>query len=141
MFRTFNTAMDTFLSFQKAIDEVMEADYFGTNTTSRGSYPGINIFQDADNAIVMAELAGVKKEDIKIEIKNNLLRLAGERELDYPEGASVHRLERRRKVFDRTIRLPHKVEISQVKADFKNGILTITLPKAESEKPREIKIA
>lgn len=141
MFRTLNTAMDNFFSFQQAIENTMGADYFEHSTTCRGSYPGINIFQDGENTVVTAELAGFKKDDIKIEVKENLLRLSGERDLDYPEGGSVHRLERSRKVFDRTVKLPHKVELDQIKADFKNGILTITLPKAESEKPREIKIA
>lgn len=141
MFKNFNTAIDTFFSLQQAIENTLGSNEFEPNRACHKTYPSINIFQDADNTVVTAELAGFKKDDIKIEVKDNLLNLSGERDLDYPEGASVHRLERSRKVFNRTIKLPYRVEVDQIKAELKNGVLMMTLPKSESEKPREIKIA
>lgn len=134
-------ALDSLMGLQRAFDEAKKNDYFGMGTTTCGAYPHINIFKEGDSSILTAELAGVKKEDIKLEVKDNLIRVYGERKINYPEGVSVHRLERRNMKFDRTLKLSHRVNMEQIKADFKDGILKVILPVAESEKPKSIAIA
>lgn len=141
MFGRFSNAIDALLAVQEAVEAASRNDYFGTATTARGSYPSIDMFRKGEDTVLTAEIPGVKKEDIKIEIKNNLFRLFGERKLNYPENASFHRAERRDFRFDRTIRLPHRVEADKVKADYENGVLKVTLPMAESDKPRQIQVA
>ena len=134
-------AMDSLMGLQRAFDDAKKNDYFGLGTPTCGSYPHINIFNVEDASVLTAELAGVKKEDIKIEVKNNLIRIHGERKVHYPENVSIHRVERKNLKFDRTLKLSHRVNIDQIKADFKDGVLTVTLPMAESEKPKSIAIA
>ncbi|RXF34694.1 Hsp20/alpha crystallin family protein [Enterococcus faecalis] len=77
---------------------------------------------------------------LNIEVKNNILRLSGERRIDYGENVSYHRIERTASKFDRTLRLPVNVESDQVRAEYIDGLLVISLPRAESEKPKRIAI-
>ncbi len=139
MFR-FSSALDTLLALQEAVEAARTSDYFGISTTSRGTFPSVNLFQDGDNTILVAEVPGVKKDEIEVQIKDNLITLSGERKTDYPEKASVHRMERRGYKFNRTMKLPVKVNIDQVKADYEEGILKIVMPRAESDKPKMISI-
>lgn len=141
MFGRFSNAIDALLAVQEAVEAARRNDYFETGTTARGSYPFIDLFQKGDDVVLTAEIPGMKKDEIKIEIKNNLARISGERKLDYPEQASFHRIERRNVQFDRTIRLPHTVDASKVSAEYRNGVLKIVLPRAESDKPKQIRVA
>jgi len=140
MFANFADALDTLVRVQNAVEAARRSDYFGHATTQRGSYPFINLFQEGDNVVMTAEVPGLKKEDIKLEIKDNLLRISGNRKVEYPEKASVHRLERRNINFDRTIRMPVRVDQSRISAEYRNGILKVVLPRAESDKPKAIEI-
>jgi len=141
MFGRFSNAFDTLLAVQQAVEAAHRNDYFEGGTTARGSYPFLDLFQDGEDVVLTTEIPGMKKEDIQIEIKDNLFRISGKRNLEYPENASFHRVERSTRNFDRTIRLPHKVELESVKADYQNGVLKVVLPRAESDKPRQIKVA
>ncbi len=141
MFGRFSNAIDTLLAVQQSVEAAHKNEYFERGTTSRGSYPSFDLFQSGEDAVLTVEIPGMKKEDINIEIKDNLFRISGSRKLDYPENASFHRAERKSRSFDRTIRLPHKVDVESVKADYQNGILKIVLPRAESDKPKQIKVA
>ncbi|MBU2511274.1 Hsp20/alpha crystallin family protein [bacterium] len=139
MFR-FSSALDTLLALQEAVEAASTSDYFGLSTTSRGTFPSTNLFQEGDNIILMAEVPGVKKDEIEVQIKDNLITISGERKNNYPEKASVHRLERHAYKFNRTMKLPVTVDINQVKADYENGILRVVMPRAESDKPKMIDI-
>ena len=139
MFRL-SSALDTLLALQEAVEAARTSDYFGRSTTSRGTFPSINLFQDGDDTIIMAEVPGVKKDEIQVQIKDNLITISGERKTDYPEKASVHRVERRGFKFNRTMKLPVKVDVVKVKADYESGILKIVMPRAESDKPKMIDI-
>lgn len=105
------------------------------------SYPAINIWTNEDGQYLVAELPGVRSEDIDISIKGDMLTISGERSLeDIPASAQFHRQERGFGNFSRTIQLPFAVDVDNVKAGFKEGVLNITLPKAIAEKPRQISI-
>ena len=136
----FSNALDTLLALQEAVEAAKTSDYFGISTTNRGSYPSVNLFLDGDDTVLMAEVPGVKKDEIKVQIKDNLITLSGERKTEYPEKASYHRIERRGFTFDRTIKLPVKVDMDKVKAEFENGILKVVMPRSERDKPKMIKI-
>lgn len=141
MFGRFSNAFDALLTVQKAVEAAHRNDYFEKSTTSRGTFPFLDLFQQGDDVVLTAEIPGVKKEDIQLEIKDNLFRISGKREIEYPENASFHRVERRNRRFDRTIRLPHKVDSEKVNAEYANGVLKVVLPRAESDKPKQIKVA
>jgi HSP20 family protein len=141
MFRRFSDAFDTLLSVQRALDAARRSDYFEYHTSSRGAYPFINLFQDGYDTILTAEIPGVKKEDVNIEVKDNLIRISGKRSVAYPEKASVHRMERRDLHFDRTLKMPARVDANQIKAEYNNGVLKVVLPRAEEDKPKMIKVA
>lgn len=140
MYTSFANAIDRLVKFQNAVEAARRSDYFGHSTTQRGAYPFINLFQEGDNTIMTAEVPGLNKEDIHLELKDNLLRISGKRKVEFPEKASAHRLERRNINFDRTIKLPVKVDATQINAEYKNGILKVVLPRAESDKPKTIEI-
>jgi HSP20 family protein len=141
MFGRFSNAIDALLAVQEAVEAANRNDYFDRSTTCRGSYPNIDLFQKDDDTVLTVELPGVKKEDINIEIKDNLFRISGERKVDYPDKSSVHRVERRNLKFDRTVKLPIKVDSDKVTAEYKNGVLSVVLSRAESDKPKQIKVA
>jgi HSP20 family protein len=140
MFTRFANAFDTLSSIQNAVEAARRSDFSRYSTTQRSEYPFVNLFQETDNTVLTAEVPGLKKEEIKLEIKDNLIRISGKRKIEYPEKSSVRRLERRNLNFDRTIKLPVKVDASLVKAEYQNGILKVVLPRAESDKPRSIEI-
>lgn len=104
-------------------------------------YPAMNIWTDEDSAIVTAELPGVGLEDVSISVENDTLTLRGSRQPDeVGENVTYHRQERRYGNFARTFRLPFRVDAGGVEAKLEKGVLTITLPRAEEDKPRKIEI-
>jgi len=141
MFGRFSNTIDALFAVQNAVEAARRNEYFETGTTCRGAFPFVDLFQDGDDTVLTAEIPGVKREDINIEVKENLFRIHGERKLEYPEKASIHRVERQNMKFDRTIRLPIRVDSNNVKAEYINGVLKVKLPRAESDKPKQIKVA
>lgn len=103
--------------------------------------PSLDVYEDKDNIIVRAELPGLKKEEIEISLHENVLTVSGERrnEKKY-EGAETSREERFFGKFTRSMKLPKSVNANKVKAAYSDGILTVTLPKSEDAKPRQIEI-
>ena len=103
--------------------------------------PAVDLYEDKDNVIVKAEVPGLKKEDIEVSLHNGVLSISGERKSEEKvEGAETHRSERFVGRFQRTVTLPSEVMGDQVKAQYTDGILTITLPKAEEAKPKQIQV-
>lgn len=131
---------DALVDWQRALDSVRFSDWFGTRTTSGGAFPPINVFRKDDDMILVAEIAGADKSKIDIQVKNNQIRLSGKKEIGHEEGVSIHRRERSSGDFDRVLTLPAEIDANKVTADYKNGILTVVLPRAESDKPRSVKI-
>ncbi|MDR2405347.1 MAG: Hsp20/alpha crystallin family protein [Deltaproteobacteria bacterium] len=106
-----------------------------------GVFPLINVGEDDDHVVISAELPGVKSEDLDISVKNDTLTIKGEKKVGpHPQDANFYRRERHEGVFSRILTLPAKVEPENVEAVFKNGILTVTFPKAAEAKSRQITI-
>ncbi len=105
------------------------------------AFPPIDVIEEPDMFVAKLDLPGFTKEDIKITLEDNILTISGERksEKEYKDK-NVLRAERFYGLFSRTITLPAVVDVSKIKAEHKNGILTLTLPKKETAKARTIEI-
>jgi HSP20 family protein len=122
------------------MDGVMGSDWFGSRTSGSGAFPLVNVFNDGEDFVLVAELPGVKKEDLDIQVRGDTLRIQGKKAIAYDDGASVHRRERAAGQFDRTLTLPAEVDAAKVAAEYRDGVLTLRLPRAESAKPRTVTI-
>jgi HSP20 family protein len=131
---------DTLLGLQRAMENVMRSDWFGSRTTGSGAFPLINVFDDGGDFVVVAELPGVKKEDLDIQVRGDTLRIQGKKTVAYDENASVHRRERAAGQFDRTLTLTDDIDAEKVSAEYRDGVLTLRLPRAASAKPRTVTI-
>ena len=108
---------------------------------ARAWNPAVDLYEDKDNVFVKAELPGLKKEDIDVSLEDGVLSISGERKNEQQvEGAETRRSERFVGQFRRTITLASEVKPDQITANYKNGVLTVTLPKAEAAKPKQIEI-
>jgi len=107
-----------------------------------GWSPALDVFDDKDNLVVKAELPGLKKEEINVSIHDGVLTLSGERkrETEKKEGETF-RSERYFGKFQRSVTLPTAVDSNKVNATYKDGILTVELPKAEEAKPKQIAVS
>jgi len=106
-----------------------------------GVFPALNVSEDEDNLYVRAELPGVVPEEIEITTKENNLIIKGQRQIAAEgEQVSYHRREREAGSFRRIIALPTRVDSSKVTAACKNGVLTVTLPRAAEVKPRQVEV-
>lgn len=140
MIMRFSDPFETLQSVQRALDAAMSSDWFGIGTTSRGAFPPVNVFQQDDDFVVVTELPGMSKSEIELKVQNSELQIAGKRNIDYGEGASLHRRERRAGSFNRTVSFPADINPKGVKAEYRDGILAVFVPRAESAKPRTVAI-
>lgn len=130
----------TLLAVQRAMDNATRSDWFGTRTSGRGTFPPVNVFSEGEDYVIVAELPGVKKEDLKVEVKADTVRIQGKKAVENGDGVSVHRRERTEGEFDRTLSFPAQLDAAKATADYRDGVLTLKLPRAESEKPRSVAI-
>jgi HSP20 family protein len=106
-----------------------------------GWTPALDVHEEKDNIIVRVELPGMKKEDIELSLHDGSLSISGERKSEKKfEDAEVYRAERFVGRFQRTVTLPAPVAADRVKAQYKDGVLTVTLPKTEEAKPKQIDV-
>ena len=106
-----------------------------------GWTPALDVYEDKDNFIVKAELPGMKKEDIEVSLHDGSLSISGERKSESKhQEAEVYRAERFFGRFQRTVTLPSPIAAEKVKAQYKDGILTVTLPKTDEAKPKHIDV-
>jgi len=102
--------------------------------------PGVDVLEDSKNLYVVAELPGVKKEDIAISLEDDVLSITVERSDKDQKEEQIHRAERYFGRCERSITLPKPVTAAQVNATYKDGILKVTLPKTEEAQPRQIQV-
>ncbi|MGI8431709.1 MAG: Hsp20/alpha crystallin family protein [Chthoniobacterales bacterium] len=106
-----------------------------------GWNPALDLYQDADNVSAVVELPGMRKEDIEISLHDGTLTVAGERQSAPGEDEKAERTERFSGKFRRSVTLPTRIDAGKVSATYKDGILTVTLPKAEEAKPKKIEVS
>ena len=103
--------------------------------------PLADITEDDKEYVIKAELPDVKKEDVKVSVQNGVLTISGERKFEKEEKKKkYHRVERSYGSFVRSFTLPDQADSSKVKAEFKNGMLTVRVPKNEKAKPKQIEV-
>lgn len=104
-------------------------------------FPPTDIFEDDKAVKIVAEIPGVRSEDLKLSLENNLLTVRREKRQEAEErNERVHRYERSYGSFERTFALPPTVDPDQIQGTYENGVLTVTLPKVEKARPREIPV-
>jgi HSP20 family protein len=127
--------------FQRALESNLRNDWLKGSTSGTGTFPPINIFQKGDDYVAVIELAGIDKSDLDINAKDNIIRLSGRKAANYPENRSAHRSERVFGSFDRTISVPVRIDADNIKAEYRDGILALFIPRAEEDKPRKVTIS
>ncbi|NIV98401.1 Hsp20 family protein [Candidatus Saccharibacteria bacterium] len=104
-------------------------------------YPAVDMFDDDDKIVIKAELPGMDKKDISVDIENRVLTLSGERNYDNEvKEENYYRRERATGKFKRAFNLPADVDADNIKADFKDGVLRVEIPKPEEQKPKQITV-
>jgi HSP20 family protein len=132
--------LDALFDLQRALDARLDSDWLRGATGGTGAYPPINVFQQGDNLVAILEVPGVSKEDLDIQAKDNAIRISGKKTFAYPEGVSVHRRERLSGNFDRTLTVPMQIHAEGIKAEYRDGVLALFIPRAEADKPRTVRI-
>lgn len=102
--------------------------------------PPVDILETENELLLRMDVPDVQMKDIDIRLENDTLTIKGERKFEQPQGKGYHRIERSYGVFARSFTLPNTVETEKVRADYKAGVLTVTLPKKEVAKPRAIRV-
>ena len=130
------------MTLREAVDQLFDRAFTRPRSTNGVSVvPAIDVYETADDVVVKANLPGLKSDDVQISMTAGVLTLRGEvREENDPKQATYHILERRTGAFERSVMLPVDVVTDKAKADFENGVLTISLPKAETVKPKTITV-
>jgi HSP20 family protein len=140
MIAGFVDPFETLFNLQRALEGRLASGWLNDQTASQGPFPPINAFQQGDDILAIIELPGVDKDSLQIQAKENTIRIAGRKAVSYPEGVSVHRRERTFGEFDRTLSLPVQLDPDRIRAEYRDGILALHLPRSERDKPRSIKI-
>jgi HSP20 family protein len=130
------------MTLREAMDRLFDDAFTRPLGTNGGStVPAIDLYQTDNEVVLKAALPGLKADDVQITVTNDVLTLRGEFKWeDRHEDATYHIREQHYGSFERSIALPVDVQTNKAQADFQNGVLTITLPKAESVKPKTISI-
>ena len=126
---------------RREMDQLFSRAFSERRLHTPASFPAMNVWTNEEGVVVTAELPGVETEDIDISVVGDMLTLSGSRQPDeLKEGDRYHRRERGAGQFTRTFQLPFRVEADEVKALFDKGVLHISLPRAEVDKPKKIAV-
>lgn len=127
---------------QQMVNETLGGlDWQYRDSAAASWVPAVDVFEEAESIRITAELPGVQPENIAISLEGNLLTISGTKQQETEEKTErVHRYERVYGAFERTFTLPASVEPKDIKARYEHGVLTVTLPKSEKAKPRQIEV-
>lgn len=136
------------VGLQERMNRMFDESYRGAGRSGEdwalgGAWaPAVDIYEHDGNIVVKAELPGVDPKDVDVRVENNTLTLRGERKVDNEvKQENYHRVERAYGTFTRSFTLPSVLDQEKIKAEYKDGVLKVTLPKREEAKPKQINIA
>jgi HSP20 family protein len=139
------SALDRWSNLRDELNSFLELPFWsGVGRAGQlftGWSPALDLYQSNDNVIAVVELPGMRKEDIEISLHDGTLTISGERKRESSGGGKAERTERYIGTFRRSIALPTRVDSNKVSATYRDGILTVTLPKAEEVKPKQIQVS
>ena len=133
-----------FANLRSVLNDLLDENHGRSSTQPSVSnwYPAVDVLESKDSYLIRAELPGMKREDIKVEVKDGTLVLSGERKSEKPaEGVEYRHVERVAAKFWRSFSLSKTAKQDGIEATYKDGILEIRVPKAEEAKPRQIEIS
>lgn len=137
-------ALDRWSNLRDEINSLFETPFLSAPMRQtqlfNGWTPALDLYQTNDDVVAMIELPGMRKEDIELSLHDGMLTISGERKAETANGEKTARSERFVGKFRRSISLPTRVDAGKVSATYKDGILTVTLPKAEEVKPKQIQV-
>jgi HSP20 family protein len=137
----FSGALDDFERARRQMDRLLSVfSSGGPSATASGVFPPLVVTEDGNMIYVEAEIPGIRAEDLDISVVGRTLTLSGERKPEEVQDVNYHRRERKWGSFRKALTLPEDVNADAIGAECKNGVLKITLPKAEHVKPRKITI-
>jgi HSP20 family protein len=136
----FADPFDALLQFQRALDLSRTSAWLNAGPSSGGTYPPINIFRKGDDVVALAEVPGIRKADLEIQVVGKTIRISGSKSVEYGDKAALHRRERLAGRFDRAFTVPVEIEADRIKAECRDGILALYLPRAERDKPKTIAV-
>jgi len=131
------------LSLQDQMSRLFGGSLVRRDDAGQGFWnPAVDLFEDPDKLVVKAELPGIDKKDISVDLQNGMLTIKGERreESEDKDDRNFYRREMSYGSFVRSFSLPQEVEVDKVKAEYVNGVLTVEIPKPEARKPKQIKV-
>jgi HSP20 family protein len=130
---------DPFVELQRELDQMLSAAFGGVGAT--GLYPPVNVFDAGEEFVLKAEVPGTAPEQVEIEVENETVILRGQRAFAEPnKDAAYHRRERGAGQFRRVVRLPGRLASDAARAEYRDGVLTVHLPKAKETRPRKVEI-
>ncbi len=136
--------LDRWSNLREELDSLLDLPFLANSQRQdlfTGWSPALDLYQNNDNVVAVLELAGMRKEDIEISLHDGMLTISGERKRSSANGEKAERTERYVGSFRRTVSLPVQVDANKVSATYRDGILTVTLPKAEEAKPKRIEVS
>ncbi len=140
MFLTTNPRPSESFQTLRRLSNMLDEAFEGGAITSAW-HPAVDVFEGKDAVKIVAELPGVKAEDVKLSLENNLLTIRGEKKQEAEvRNERVHRYERSYGTFERAFVLPSTVDGEEISAEYRDGILTVSVPKSERARPREIPV-
>jgi HSP20 family protein len=138
-------SLDRWMSLRDDLNSLFESSLwsgFGRAAQLFSAWsPALDLYQNTDNIVAVVELPGMRKGDIEISLHDGTLTISGERKREGTSGDKAERTERYIGTFRRSIALPTRVDANKVSATYRDGILTVTLPKAEEVKPKQIQVS
>jgi len=127
--------------FNRLFNETFARAFGNDELTSRSWAPPVDIYETDNNIVLKAEMPGVDPKDVEVRVEDNTLYLKGERKFEKEtKEDNYHRIERSYGSFAGSFALPGSIDSDKVEANFKDGLLTLTMPKREEAKPKTIKI-
>jgi HSP20 family protein len=126
---------------RREMNQLFEQLDRGPRLSAATTYPAMNVWTNADGAVITAELPGMNADDLEISVQGDTLTLRGSRSAEEQgEGMTYHRRERGSGQFRRSFQLPFNVDPNKVEANYERGVLHIFLPRSEADKPRKIQV-